>query len=170
MTGFHTKKSTLKKGENMNYHIAVALTSCILAGVFGQFSADWGMLGWIGFASWACFFATGGGLAGLKKTTINSLFGVLIGALAVYAASISGFNNPMLIPLTVGVFIICATGYFDKVAFAPASFIGCAAYLGSGALALETVVSLLVGIGLGYIAERGALLITKGKKQHPAVN
>jgi len=148
----------------MNYHIAVAITSSILAGIFGQFSADWGMLGWIGFISWACFFAVGGGVAGLKKTVPANLFGVLIGFCVVYIASITGMSNPMLLPLTLGVFIICASGYFEFLSFVPASFVGCAAFLGSGALLLESTVSLLVGITLGFIAEQGALLITKGKK------
>ena len=148
------------KGDNiMNYHLAIALTSSILAGVFGQFSANLGMLGWIGFASWACFFAAGGGIKGAQKTIVTNIFGVIIGCSAVYIASITGMNNPMLLPLIGGVFIMCAAGYFTILSFVPGSFIGCAAYL-----ALESTVSLIVGIALGFIAERGALLITKGKK------
>ena len=95
----------------MNYHIAIALTSSILAGVFGQFSANLGMLGWIGFASWACFFAAGGGIKGAQKTIVTNIFGVIIGCSAVYIASITGMNNPMLLPLIGGVFIMCAAGY-----------------------------------------------------------
>ncbi|GAU08159.1 DUF1097 domain-containing protein [Desulfoplanes formicivorans] len=148
----------------MNYHIAVALTSCVLAGVFGQFSADWGMLGWIGFASWAAFFAAGGGIKGAQKTVVTNLFGVAIGCAVVYIASVTGMSNPMLLPLMGGVFIMCAAGYFSFLSFVPGSFIGCAAYLGSGALALESIASLLVGIILGFIAERGALMLAKGKK------
>lgn len=148
----------------MNYHIAVGITSCILAGVFGQFSADWGMLGWIGFVSWACFFAAGGGVDGLKKTVPANIFGVLIGCGVVYVASITGMSNPMLLPLTLGVFVMCAAGAFELLSFVPASFVGCAAFLGSGALLLESTVSLLVGICLGFVAEQGALLITKGNK------
>ncbi|MBG0791162.1 MAG: DUF1097 domain-containing protein [Desulfovibrionaceae bacterium] len=143
----------------MKYHLILGVICAIFAGVFGQFAADWGMLAWIGFASWACFFAAGGGVKGAQKTFLTNLYGMFIGWLVVYAASITGMHNPMLLPLMGGVFLLCAAGGISQLSFVPGAFIGCAAFLGSGALILETFISLLVGLVLGFISERIAQTI-----------
>jgi ABC-type uncharacterized transport system permease subunit len=78
-------------------------------------------------------------------------------------------SNPMLLPLTAGVFIMFACGMIPFLSFVPGAFIGCAAFLGSGALLLETTVSLLVGLTLGFIAERAALVLVNKTSKSSSV-
>jgi hypothetical protein len=47
--------------------VTIGLTAGILAGLWTQFSTPFGLITWVGFLSWACFFAAGGKRIGLLK-------------------------------------------------------------------------------------------------------
>ena len=67
--------------------ITIGITAGILAGLWTQFSTPFGLITWVGFLSWACFFAAGGKRDGLLKTIPANLTGVLWGAAIIWGAA-----------------------------------------------------------------------------------
>ena len=151
----------------MKYHLILGLIVAPLAALCGQFAAGWGILAWVVFLSWAGFFATGGNKNGLIKISLSTFVGYIGGYVAFELASMSTMSNPILLPLTLVLFIICALGGFT-IFFIPGAFLACAAYFGGGALPWETFISLVLGIVLGFVSEFIALKIyyIVDKKEH----
>lgn len=133
----------------MKFHLILAVLTAVFASVVAQYAAPWGLVGWVVFLSWAGFFAAGAGKEGFLKILVSSLVGLLGGYAVIELAAMSTMSNPMLIPVAVVIFVFVALGSC-KCFFVPGSFIGCASYLGAGALPWETFISLVMGCVLGY--------------------
>lgn len=142
----------------MKYHLVLGVVVAPLAALCGQYAAGVGLIGWIAFLSWAGFFAAGGKKEGLAKICFSTLTGYIGGYAAFEFASMSTMANPFLLPLAVTMFVLCAAGGIPGF-FVPGAFLACAAYLGGGALPWETIVSLALGIGLGFSSEFIALFV-----------
>ncbi len=137
----------------MKFYLILGACVAPLAALCGQFAAPYGLIAWVAFLSWAGFFATGGKKEGAIRITASTMLGLLGGVAVIEMAAMSTLSNPVLIPLGIVIFAFCALGYFPLFRFIPGAFLGCAAFMGAGALWLETFLSLLLGIALGVISE-----------------
>lgn len=142
----------------MKFHLILALLVAPLAALVGQYSAPLGLVGWVVFLTWAAFFATEGGKDGLIKVLLGAMVGLLGGYAVVELAAMSTMSNPILLPLAVTIFVFVVLGQFSFF-FAPAAFIGCASYMGAGALFWETFISLLLGVALAFATKTVAAKI-----------
>jgi hypothetical protein len=46
----------------MSFFVAAGISVGVLAGIWAQWCGNFGLLAWVGFVSWACFYAAGGRL------------------------------------------------------------------------------------------------------------
>lgn len=125
-----------------------------------------GLIVWVGVIGWASFYAAGGGIAGLKKAAVCNVLGAIIAAIAAtLAGAIGGGLLVLCALLFVAVFIMCVMAKVDILSSIPSSFLGAAAFFGSGvkldASIAMLLVSLVCGSVLGYISEAGAKSIAK---------
>lgn len=125
-----------------------------------------GLIVWVGVIGWASFYAAGGGVTGLKKAIACNLAGAIIaGIAATLAGVIGGGLITLCILLAIAVFIMCVMAKVDILSFIPGSFLGAAAFFGSGvkldASIVMLLVSLICGVVLGYVSEAGAKAIAK---------
>jgi hypothetical protein len=150
--------------------VTTGITAGILAGLWTQFSAPLGLITWVGFLSWACFFAAGGKRAGLLKTIPANLSGVLWGAAIVWGAANLPIPGALGISVAIAAFALCVQARWTVLGFIPGAFAGCAAYFGTTFDAAGTCLALIAGTGLGWLSEYTASLLTNtGKKaQTPA--
>ena len=147
----------------MKFHLILGLCVAPLAAVVGQYSAPMGLIAWVVFLSWAIFFASGGQACGLLKTLVSVLVGLGGGYLVIELAAMSASFTPILLPLGAVIFVFCLMG-ICKCFFIPGAFVGCAAYMGAGALPWETFISLILGVILGFITEQVTQKLTKTPK------
>ena len=143
---------------------ALGISIGVLAGLFTWFAGTVTQLGswqspfvvWVGFAAWACFYAVGGGTAGLVKTAASNVSGVVWGWLIVWAAGqvVAGSAAVLGLFVALAAFGMCVQAGWPPLAFIPGAFIGAASFFGTGALFWSTVVSLVVGVLLAYASER----------------
>lgn len=150
--------------------VTIGITAGILAGIWTQFSTPLGLITWVGFLSWACFFAAGGKRAGLLKSIPANLSGVLWGAAIVWGAATLPISGALGISVAIAAFAMCVQARWSVLGFIPGAFAGCAAYFGTGFDLTGTCVALIAGACLGWLSEYTAGLLTKaGKKaQTPA--
>ncbi|SEB09269.1 DUF1097 domain-containing protein [Leifsonia sp. 21MFCrub1.1] len=86
---------------------------------------------WVLFVGWASFFTAGGGVAGLARSVIMNLVGMVIAALALVAITAAGGNVWVLtISVGVGAAILVASSRIALLAATPAGFLGFAATFG----------------------------------------
>jgi len=150
----------------MSFFVAAGISIGVLAGIWAQFCGNIGLLAWIGFVSWACFYAAGGGKAGLGKTLAANLSGVVWGVVIVAIMGLMNFPFALGVAVVIGAFMMCAQAHIKYLAFIPGSFAGCASYFGSNADWKVAAISLICGAILGYLSEIIALYLVKifGKK------
>lgn len=144
----------------MKFHLVLGLFTAPLAAVIAQFSAPWGLIGWVVFLTWASFFAAGAKTNAFIRVIISSLIGLIGGYAVVELGAMSTMSNPLLVPMAGVIFVIVLLGSCKQF-FIPAAFVGCASYMGAGALLWETFVSLILGAILAYITHSLALMIVK---------
>ncbi len=147
----------------MKFHLVLGLFVAPLAAIVGQYSAPMGLIAWVVFLSWATFFASGGQVSGLLKTFASVLVGLGGGYLVLELAAMSASFTPILLPLAAVIFVFCLMGTC-KCFFIPGAFVGCASYMGAGALPWETFISLVLGVILGFITEQFTQKLTKTPK------
>lgn len=150
----------------MNFLVAVGISIGVLAGIWAQFCGNIGLLSWVGFVSWACFYASGGKPAGLAKTVASNLSGVFWGFVIVAIMNLLNFPYALGVAVVIGAFMMCVQAHISYLSFIPGAFAGCASYFGSGLDIKATAISLVCGAVLGYFSEVIALYMVKvfGKK------
>jgi hypothetical protein len=104
--------------------VNIGITVGILAGLWTQFSSSFGLITWVGFVGWACYFAAGGKREGLMKAVPASLSGALWGGAVVWTVGLATF--PAVLPISVGVaaFLMCVQARWKVLSYIPATFAG----------------------------------------------
>ena len=150
----------------MDILVALGITIGVLAGVWGVVAGNLALLTWAGFVSWACYYASGGKVEGLKKTIAANLAGVAWGFLMVVGANTLGFTYAIGVTIAIGAFFMCVEAKISLLSFIPGAFAGCAVYFGSGLNWQGAVIALVIGAILGYASDMAAVPLTKmGKKE-----
>jgi Protein of unknown function (DUF1097) len=141
---------------------ALGISIGVLAGLFTWVASTVQNLGalasplvvWVGFAAWACHYAAGGKVAGLRKAIGGNLSGLVWGWLIVQAATLLGGTTVALsVAVAVAAFGMCMQARWALISFIPATFVGAASFFGNDTLVLTTLISLVVGALLGYASE-----------------
>lgn len=151
--------------------IALGISIGVLAGIFTWFALTVTSIGswkapfvvWIGFAAWACFYAAGGGVAGLSKAIASNVSGAIWGWLILWAATHLRAGSAAVLGLCVALaaFGMCVQAAWGPLAFIPGAFVGAAAYFGNAGIFWATIVSLVAGALLAFASERLADVIEK---------
>lgn len=150
--------------------VTIGITVGILAGLWTQLSTPFGLITWVGFVGWACYFAAGGKREGLIKAIPASLSGALWGSAIVWTAG--AVTLPAILPISVGLaaFAMCVQARWRVLSFIPGTFAGCAAFFGTSFDFAATCLALTVGAFLGWLSEYAANRITaiSAKAEAPA--
>jgi Protein of unknown function (DUF1097) len=160
---------SITRGGSMGLLTALGIVIGILVAIWVYISVgipSLGLIVWVGVIGWATFYAAGGGMAALKKGIVCNIAGAVIaGIAATVAGMLPGGLITLCLLLAVAVFIMCVMAKVDLLSFIPGSFLGAAAFFGSGvkldASIVMLLVSLVCGVVLGYISEAGAKAIAK---------
>lgn len=158
--------------------VSLGLSIGVLAGIFTWFAFTVTSFGswatplsvWVGFAAWACFYALGGGMNGLKVSGVSLASGVFWGwAIAAVWLKLSPTSMVVLgVCVAVGAFIMCVQAAIPLLAFIPSAFVGAAAYFGfAGAVKFagpgfwSVLLSVIGGTILAFLSEKGADVIER---------
>lgn len=136
----------------MKPYIGVGLSVGILAGIWTQVSLELGLVTWVAFIAWACFFAAGGGASGFRKGLAANLSGVVYGWLVALLAATAEFPGVLAIGVGVAALAMCLQAGWQPLSFIPGAFAGTAAFFGTALSFWPTVLALVVGAGLGWIS------------------
>jgi Protein of unknown function (DUF1097) len=119
---------------------------------------------WAGVVALGCYFAAGGGVAGLQKTILAVLAGV-VWVLLADAVRVAIGGGPVVAALILGA-TACALLLQARVpllSFIPGAFAGAGVALGLGVNtvteAIRAAVALAVGALVGFAAERAAGMV-----------
>ncbi len=149
----------------MSFLIAVGISVGLLAGLWTWTSVTYGLVTFVGFLSWASFYAAGGKVKGLKDSLILNFSGVVWGFLIVWMAGVFGPIVGATIGLSIAVVIgagaMCWQAQIPLLGFIPGAFIGASAYFATSFNFQATVIALICGAILGYISEQGGLFLQK---------
>ena len=85
----------------MKQYLGVGLSVGLLAGIWTQVSVDLGLVTWVAFIAWACFFAAGGGATGFRKGLAANLSGVVYGWLVGMVAGAVAFPGVLAVGIAV---------------------------------------------------------------------
>ncbi|MGA3302679.1 MAG: DUF1097 domain-containing protein [Methylovirgula sp.] len=137
---------------------------------------------WVGFIAWGCFFAAGGDNTALVKTIVGTIYGAIVGwiALAIIANVAVPALGTVWPALVVGVtvFFLVIVASIDVLSVVPANVYGYAAFVGytltkgaTGDLTTASgtnpivpiIISLVLGALFGYASGQLANMIS-GKK------
>ena len=159
----------------MNRLIALGITIGVLAGLFTWVSGSISSIGglaaplvvWVGFAAWACYYAAGGGKAGLGRVLLSNGSGLLWGWLILSAATLVNGSSAAVLGLFValGAFGMCVQAFWGPLSFIPGAFVGAAAFFGNDTLFLPTPISLVAGALLAYLSELAADVLLSGSSR-----
>jgi hypothetical protein len=151
--------------------VALGISIGVLAGLFTWFAVTVTSIGswqapfvvWVGFAAWACFYATGGGVSGLSKTLASTASGLVWGWLILWAVARVSEGSAAVLGLFVALaaFGMCVQAAWRPLAFIPGTFVGAASYFGNQGIFWATLASLVAGALLAFASERVADLIDK---------
>lgn len=155
---------------------ALGLTIGVLVGAWVYVSGLVGLLPWPVVIIWAGFFAAGGKVGGFLKMGAASLSGVLWAWLAITVAGLFGgaaFALPVMV--AIAAFIMCVQAGWSPLSFIPGTFMGAACLFGVtlhfGGEVIQvwpTVISIVIGLVLGFISEWSAGLISGAGKPESA--
>lgn len=146
----------------MSFFVAAGISVGVLAGIYAQWCGLLGMLTWVGFVSWACFYAAGGKFEGFKKTVLANLSGVFWAWIIILLSGLmGGFPLALGAAVIVGAFFMCAQAHISLLAFIPGAFAGCASTFGANLDYMAAILSLIAGAALGWLSEIIAVWLVK---------
>lgn len=138
----------------MKAYLGVGIAAGILAGLWAQFSGSLGLLTWVAFVSWACYFAAGGGVTGLTRTVATNISGVIYGWLMILAAGWIMFSGSLGVSVAVFTLAICLQAAWRPLSFIPGTFAGAACFFGAGAAdPIAPAIALIAGALLGIASD-----------------
>lgn len=141
--------------------VPLALSVAVLAGAWTQVSSAVGWVTWVGFLSWAAYFAAGAGHEGLRKTVPANLAGAVVGWLIVQLSGVLSFEGGLAVAVAAGAFVMCVQAGWSVLGFVPGAFIGCSAFFGTGFAFWPTVLALVAGAVLGWASFWGGEALTR---------
>ncbi|WP_066288153.1 DUF1097 domain-containing protein [Arthrobacter sp. B6] len=149
--------------------VTIGISVGILAGLWTQFSTPFGLITWVGFVGWACYFAAGGKRDGLLKAIPATLSGALWGSVIVWTAGAVALPVALPIAVSLAAFAMCVQARWRVLSFIPGTFAGCAAFFGTSFDLSATCLALALGAGLGWLSEYAANLTTgfSSKREAP---
>ena len=136
----------------MKQYLGVGISVGVLAGIWTQVSVSLGLITWVAFVAWACFFAAGGGFEGFRKGLAANLSGVFWGWVVSVLAARLTFNGALAVLVAVIAFILCIQASWPPLSFIPGAFAGTAVFFGTAFAFWQTVLALVVGAGLGWLS------------------
>jgi hypothetical protein len=149
----------------MKPHIGVGLSVGILAGIWTQVSVALGLITWVAFVAWACFFAAGGSRTGFSKGLAGNLSGVIYGWLIALLTSSVQFPGVLAVGVAFAALAMCLQAGWAPLSFIPGAFAGTAVFFGTQLSFWPTVLALIIGACLGwlsaYLGGRIQTLVTK---------
>jgi Protein of unknown function (DUF1097) len=137
---------------------------------------------WAVFIAWATFYHCGGGEAGLRKAVTHIVFGAIMALIALLLVTQVPLGGALGVPLwaaicvLITVFIVVYAAKWPMLSDIPASFYGYATTaglalagnkLGSVTMAsldnpfINIVISMIIGVLLGYISQKIAVALVK---------
>ncbi|GGH99985.1 DUF1097 domain-containing protein [Pseudarthrobacter oxydans] len=134
----------------MKPYIGVGLSVGILAGIWTQVSIELGLITWVAFIAWACFFAAGGGAHGFRNGLAANLSGVVYGWLVALLTTVADFPGVLAVGVGVAALAMCLQAGWAPLSFIPGAFAGTAAFFGTALSFWPTVAALVIGAGLGW--------------------
>ena len=175
----------------MDLITALAISIGVLGGIATYVLLSpigFGLQIWVAFIAWATFYHCGGKEAGFGKTLTHTIFGAIMGYIALLLVTKVPLGNAIGVPLWAGiavlitVFILVYAAKQASLSDIPASVYGYAAIAGFalagnklGAVTsltldnpfINTVLSLIVGAILGYISQKVAVAISSPAAASP---
>jgi hypothetical protein len=136
----------------MKPYIGVGLSVGVLAGIWTQLSTQTGLITWVAFVAWACFFAAGGGAGGFTKGLAANLSGVFYGWLVALLIAVADFPGVLAVGVGTAALIMCLQAGWAPLSFIPGAFAGTAVYFGTAFSFWPSVLALSIGAALGWIS------------------
>lgn len=133
--------------------VGIGVAVGVLAGLWTQASVELGLITWVAFVAWACFFAAGGGTTGLRQGLAANLSGVAWAYLASLALERLTFPGALAVGVTLLGLVLCLQAALPLLSFIPGAFVGTAAFFGTSFDLVGTVVALVAGGLLGLASE-----------------
>lgn len=133
--------------------LGIGISVGVLAGLWTQVSVSLELVTWVAFVAWACFFAAGGGVTGLRKGLAANLSGVVWGWLASLLAARVDFPGSLAVIVAVLGFILCVQAAWEPLSFIPGAFAGTAVFFGTSFAFWPTVIAVVAGAVLGLVSE-----------------
>ncbi|GAA1904637.1 DUF1097 domain-containing protein [Lapillicoccus jejuensis] len=137
----------------MKNYIGVGVSIGVLAGIWTALSTNITsitLITWVGFAAWACYFAAGGGVTGLRNGLLSNLSGAVYGWLVVEFISHVAFKGNLAIAVGVIAVAMCLQAGWAPLSFIPGAFVGAASFFGAQFAFWPTVTALVVGALFGF--------------------
>lgn len=151
----------------MKQFVGVGITVGVLAGIWTQVSVQLGLITWVAFVSWACFYAVGGGREGFQKGLASNLTGVVYGWLVSLLITHASFPGALAIGVGVVALFMCLQAGATLLSFIPGAFVGTAVFFGTAFKFWPTVLALVVGAVLGWASAVSGAWI-QGRVTHGA--
>jgi len=151
--------------------VSIGLLAVVATWLFLGPLAAFQMQIWQAFIAWACFFHSGGKVAGLTKTLTCMILGVVVGTLSVLLAgqlgALGAFGAPLAVGLGAAVLVLAAN--VPALSTIPASVYGFGSVAGlillKGLTPLQAAVptngSIVLGAAFAYASEALAGMLTK---------
>ena len=111
----------------MKNYIGVGVSIGVLAGIWTALSTNITsitLITWVGFAAWACYFAAGGGVTGLRNGLASNLSGAVYGWLVVEFIGHVAFKGNLAIAVGVIALAMCLQAAWAPLSFIPGAFVG----------------------------------------------
>jgi hypothetical protein len=136
----------------MKPYIGVGLSVGVLAGLWTQVSVELGLITWVAFIAWACFFAAGGGAKGFFKGLSANLSGIMYGWLVALLTAAVQLPGVLAIGVGIAALAMCLQAAWAPLSFIPGAFAGTAVFFGTQLSFWPTTVSLIIGAALGWLS------------------
>lgn len=137
----------------MRPFIGVGISIGVLAAIWTESSVQLGLITWVGFVAWACFYAAGGGFGGFRRGLAANLSGAVYGWLVGLFVGVATFPGALAIAVGVIALAMCLQAGWRPLSFIPGAFAGTAAFFGAGLAFWPTVMALVLGAALGWASE-----------------
>lgn len=134
----------------MKNNIGIAVSIGVLAAVWTEVSVVAGLVTWVAFLAWACFFAAGGGATGFQRGLAANASGLVYGWLVAGFIGIATFEGALAIGVGVVAALMCLQAGWPPLSFIPGAFVGAAAYFGTAFSFWPTAIALVAGALLGW--------------------